>query len=210
MDLRSLIETHLDPVRLAKDLDEVGHWARVWSVSQWTRKDMAVLWEAARGMHLLSLDDLVPPEVPPLVEVIHDGKNSLSAFTRFQKRFCRPRRRGASESLFGYNHQPLSAVTGPGYYVAHPSAAAGEVDIDYTMLPSEKPNDWPAIVPNRVRLGRFVFDGMVDVLRGLSGHVSIGRARKKDAERGALGEWMDAWFVLVREDPRPGLLVSPS
>ncbi len=55
---------------------------------------------------------------------------------------------------------------------------------------------WPEIVPNSARLGRFVYYGMVDVMRGISTHVSIGRARKKSG-------WMDAWFVLVREDPQP-------
>jgi hypothetical protein len=33
-------------------------------------------------------------------------------------------------------------------------------------------------------------------MRGISSHVTIGRARKKQG-------WMDAWFVLVREDPQP-------
>ena len=59
---------------------------------------------------------------------------------------------------------------------------------------------WPEIVPNSVKLGRFVYAGMIDVMRGISSHVSIGRARKKHG-------WMDAWFVLVREDPQ---LPSPT
>jgi hypothetical protein len=89
-------------------------------------------------------------------------------------------------------------LTGPGYYVVHPSEDADEVVIDYTRLPGEKPGDWPAVVANRERLGRFVYEGIVDVMRGLSRHVSVGRARK-----GAAGRWMNAWFVLVREDARP-------
>jgi hypothetical protein len=97
--------------------------------------------------------------------------------------------------LLGYNFQSLSPITGPGYYVAHPSAEAGEVDIDYTMVPKERPSSWPDILPNSSRFGRFVYYGMVDVMRGISSHVSIGRAKKKDG-------WMDAWFVLVREDPQ--------
>jgi hypothetical protein len=32
-------------------------------------------------------------------------------------------------------------------------------------------------------------------MRGLSSHVTIGRAKRK-------GRWLDNWFVLVREDPR--------
>jgi hypothetical protein len=64
------------------------------------------------------------------------------------------------------------------------------------MLPKEKPDAWPPIIDNTAKLGRFVYFGMVDVMRGVSSHVSIGRAKKKVV-------WMDAWFVLVREDPKP-------
>jgi hypothetical protein len=192
MDLRSLIDTHLDLPRLGKDLDEVGHEARLWSIYQWTRHDMATVWEAAKGLHPLTLDDYVPPSAAPHVEVIHHGKNSLPAHNFFQKRFCKPKAT-TEPMLVGYNEQSWAAITGPGYFVARPSSEAGEVDIDYTMLPQEKPGSWPTIVPNSARLGRFVYAGMVDVMHGISSHVSIGRARKKHG-------WMDAWFVLVRED----------
>ena len=43
------------------------------------------------------------------------------------------------------------------------------------------------------RLGRFVYAGMIDIMRGVSTHVTIGRALKG-------GKFMDAWFVLCRED----------
>ena len=193
MDLTSLIETHLDLPRLSKDLSEIGHWARVWSVGQWTRANMTTLWEAAKHFRPVDLADFVPASVPPLVEVIHDGKNSLPAHTHFQKRFCRPSDPAESRTLFGYNHQSLSPFTGPGYFVVRPSADIGEVDIDYTIVPREKPGQWPPVLPNHARLGRFVYGGMVDVIRGISPHVSIGRAKKR-------GRWMDAWFVLVREE----------
>jgi hypothetical protein len=195
MQLLNLIETHLDVPRLAKDLDELGHRGRVWAVRQWTRANQATLYEAVKGFRPVSLDDYVPPGVPPLTQVITHGKNTLPAHTIFQKRFCKPSDPEAKDTLVGFNFQSLSPVTGPGYYVAHPSSEAGEVDIDYTMAPREKPQDWPEIVPNSARFGRFVYYGMVDVMRGISTHVSIGRARKAHG-------WMDAWFVLVREDPR--------
>jgi hypothetical protein len=214
MDLRNLIETHLDLPRLSKDLDELGPWARTWAVHQWTRADMATLWEAAKGFRPLTLADFVPESVPPLVEVIHEGKNSLPAQTHFQKRFCRPGYRegeggGAGQGrLIGYNRQSLTPLTGPGYYVAHPSANPGEVDIDYTMLPTQKPSHWPPIVASRARLGRFVYDGMIDVMRGLSSAVTIGRARNARAAHAAggasearLDAWLDTWFVLVRQEP---------
>jgi hypothetical protein len=193
MDVRNLIGKRPDMARLGKVLDEVGHEARVWSVHQWTPRDMALVWEAAKGVRPITLDDYVPPGTDPLVEVIHHGKNSLYAFKFFQKRFCRPKDPEAKDMLIGYNEQAWMGVVGPGYFVAHPASDAGEVDIDYTMLPKEKPGGWPGIEPNTTR-GWFVYKGMIDVMHGISSHVTIGRARRK---RG----WMDAWFVLVRQDP---------
>jgi hypothetical protein len=195
MQLQNLIEIHLDVPRLAKDLDELGHAGRVWAVRQWTRANMATLYEAVKGFRPVTLDDYVPAGIPPLVEVITHGKNTLPAHTIFQKRFARPADPEAKDYLVGFNFQTMSPFTGPGYYVAHASGEAGEVDIDYTMIPKEKPEPWPSIVPNSQRLGRFVYYGMVDVMRGISTHVSIGRAKKKHG-------WMDAWFTLVREDPQ--------
>jgi hypothetical protein len=196
MELKNLIETHLDLPRLTKDLDELGTSGRVWATRQWTKANMATLWEATKGYRPVTLDDFVPSSIGPLVEVIHHGKNSLPTATIFQKRFCRPKDPEAKEQLIGFNFQSLSALTGPGYYVSHPSTESGEVDIDYTMQPKEKPDAWPEIIPNSARFGRFVYYGTVDVMRGISTHVSIGRARRKDG-------WMDNWFILVREDPTP-------
>ncbi len=196
MELKNLIDVHMDLPRLSKDLDELGHGARVWATRQWSRGTQARLWEAAKGFRPVTLDDYVPANVPPLVEVRTWGKNTLPAHTHFQKRFCKPSD-PAKDRLIGFNFQSLSGFTGPGYYVAHPAQDAGEVDIDYTMVPKEKPDAWPPIQPNSARLGRFVYYGMIDVMHGISSHVSIGRARKKK------NEWMDAWFVLVREDPQP-------
>jgi len=199
MDLRNLIEPRLDFPRLSKVLDELGTPGRVWSVRQWTRAHQATLWEAAKGVRPLTLDDFVPPSLAPLSPVIHYGQNSLPMHTHFEKRFAKlPEGQGEAGGprLVGYNEQTLAAFTGPGYFVVHPSADEGEVDIDYTMVPPAKPDAWPPIVPNSVRLGPVVYAGMVDVMRGISSHVTIGRARKKHG-------WMDNWFVLVREDPQP-------
>jgi hypothetical protein len=193
MELKNLIETHLDLARLSKDLDELGHPGRLWSIHQWTRVDMTILWEATKGFRPVTPEDFVPPSVEPLVEVVHHGKNSLALFSHFEKRFCKPKNPEKSGELVGYNSQSTRALTGPGYFVVRPSTDTGEVEIDYTKVPTEKAEAWPPIVPNAQRLGRFVFEGMIDTMRGISSHVTIGRARK-----GA--EWKDAWFVLVRED----------
>jgi hypothetical protein len=82
-------------------------------------------------------------------------------------------------------------VVGPGYYVAY--ASDGEVMVDYTRLPSDKLPHWPPILSNQARLSRLVYAGMVDVLRSVSSHVSIGRAIRN-------GKVADNWFVLCRAD----------
>lgn len=193
MELKNLIEPHLDLPRLSKDLDELGHPGRVWAVHSWGKHIQSLLFEATKGFRKTTLEDFVPSSTPRLEQVIHDGRNTLPLHNNFQKRFCLPTDDAQKDVLWGYNHQSLSGVTGPGYFVTHPGEADGEVDIDYTMLPKEKPEGWPDIIPNSARLGRFVYYGMIDVMHGISSHVSIGRAKKK-------GKFMDAWFVLVRED----------
>jgi hypothetical protein len=196
MELKNLIEPRLDLPKLSRYLDELGHPARLWATRHWDRATQAKLYEAVKGFRPVTLDDYVPADVAPLTEVRTWGTNTLPAHNHFQKRFCRPSDPDAKDRLLGFNFQGLSGLTGPGYYVAHPSAEGGEVDVDYTQIPTEKPTSWPEIVPNSAKLGRFVYDGMIDVMRGISTHVSIGRAKKK-------GAFIDAWFVLVREDPSP-------
>jgi hypothetical protein len=124
----------------------------------------------------------------------HFGKNTLPAFTHFEKRFCRPRgqdpRRPAA--LFGFNFQALSWLTGPGYYVAHADPALPEVLIDYRELPPAAPAGWPPLRRNEVGAARFVYGFMVDRLRRVSEHVTIGSAARHGRDLGS-------WFLLTRE-----------
>ena len=167
---------------------------------------MAKLYEAIKGYQPLTLDYFVPPELPPLTEVIHHGKNSLPAFTHFQKRFCKPEGDEAGK-LWGYNHNGafITWFAGAGYYVAH-DWEPGEIVVDYTLIPPGKPPAWPdAVAKNERGIGpRAVYGNMVDIMRGLSKNVSVGRARRcKEAGKPESSEWMDAWFVLCREDRAP-------
>lgn len=194
MDLSSLIFPKVDLAGIAHALDGVGHEGRLQTVVELGKREMVALYEAASDNPPTTLEDFVPSSTAPMTEVIHHGKNSLPAFSRFQKRFCRPEESGPSEQLWGYNHNTawLQTLTGPGYFVAHPWKDGGIV-IDYTMLPPKHPESWPEIIPNSARLSRFIYNGTMDVMRRLSEHVTIGRAQRGE-------NLMDAWFILVRED----------
>ena len=183
----------------AVDLDGLGGYldaladpARIRAARELDAKEQARLFEAAKGRRPLTLADFVPSDLPPLRQVIHHGRNTLPTFKMFQKRFCRPEKDKGDE-LWGYNEQAMRWATGPGYFIAR-AAPDGEVVIDYHDVPQgTPPATWPKILPNSARLSRFVYYQTRDYMRGVSKHVSIGRASRNDAP-------MDNWFVLCRED----------
>lgn len=171
-------------------LDESPAPARLEQVLSLGKKAQAQLYEAAKGARKLLLSQLVPPETPELGEVVHQGKNTLGLFTRFAKVFCRPKR--DARELWGYNRAGglIETGVGPGYFVVY-EGPGDEVLIDYTRLPQGKPEHWPEIQSNKARLSRFVYADMIDALRAVSNHVTVGRAIRN-------GKVMDNWFVLCR------------
>ena len=182
-DMRA-IESHLDALEPS---------ARLREARSLRRTHLARLFEAAEGHRPISLDDIVAPSRPPMQEVVHGGKNSLPAFNHFAKVFVRPE---ATElELWGYNRTGgfVETVVGPGYFVAHPHDVEGEVLVDYLKTPPHGLDHWPDIIPNSARLSKVVYAGTQDILRGVSKHVTIGRATKA-------GKPMSAWFVLCRQD----------
>lgn len=194
MDVTILLEPKIDLERLAEVLDGLGHEGRVHATRTWTRKQKKALFEAAKGFKPIDLDFLVPSSVGNLVEVIHEGHNTLPLFSHFQKRFVRldP---GEDFPVGGYNHQSMQAFTGPGYFGVTKGEGEheGELVIDYAKIPKNKPESWPEIRKNDGLIGGIVNGGMVDYLRALSTHVSIGVAYKNGKHRGQ-------WFALVRKD----------
>ena len=181
-----------DAAKIAAFLDGLDHGGRMTAITalQGT-KEQAKLYDINAGAPAVTMAELVPVETPPLREVIWHGKNSLPVFTHFQKRFCRPKGERGAQELWGYNHQTMAWVTGPGYFVCHqdgPIPAA----IDYRLVPPEAPPGWPDVKRNDQGLSRFVYANMVDYLRRVSKHVLIGRAHKG-------GKEMPNWFLLCRE-----------
>jgi hypothetical protein len=178
------------PDKIAEFLNGLDHRARLAACRSLKPKHLKRLYEAVQGFHPITIDDVVPPDKGARNPVRHYGKNSLPAFTIFEKRFLRPDK-GAKE-LWGYNHQALAPVTGPGYFVAYDAPDRGEVDIDYTRTPHERPEGWPEVLPNEQGLSNLVYAHMIDKLRGVTDQVTIGRAWKK-------GKVQPAWFILCRE-----------
>ena len=86
-----LAESPVKPHDIAVFLDGISHAERVEACRSLGRSEQRRLYEAVDGFRPLELADLVPPEVGDLEPVRHFGKNTLPAFTHFEKRFCRPR-----------------------------------------------------------------------------------------------------------------------
>lgn len=196
MDVTTLLEPKIDLKRLSEVLDGLGHEGRVHTIRSWTKDQQKALFEAAKGFRPLDLDFLVPNGLGALEPVIHDGQNTLPVFNHFQKRFIRVE--GEAFPVAGYNHQSMQAFTGPGYFGVDVGDGEheGELVIDYTKIPKNKPMSWPTIQDNNGLISGIVNGGMVDYLRGLSTHVSIGVAYKNGKHRGQ-------WFALVRQDRKP-------
>lgn len=157
-------------------------------------KLQGTLWRAAAGAPRVTVSEMVPPDYPRLRPLIFHGKNSLPAFTDFQKICFRPEQRDAGDVAWGYNETRIRNVIGPGYYVLHDTAegALGGAAFDYTQLPDSKLPAWPEIRSNHAGLSRFVYDNMVDFMRRVASDVFIG-----SAVRG--GREMNSYFVVVRE-----------
>ncbi|MFZ1866714.1 MAG: hypothetical protein WAU39_21010 [Polyangiales bacterium] len=192
--LRDMLTDRPDMHGIEAHLDSIDADRRVREIRTLGRSHQARLFTAAKGHRPISLDDLVPEDRAPMQEVVHLGKNSLPAFNHFAKVLVRPELTTQTE-LWGYNKAGafIETVVGPGYFVAYPYEVPGEVLVDYLRLPSDRPPHWPVILPNSARLSRFVYGGTQDILRGVSRHVTIGRATKG-------GKPMSAWFVLCRQD----------
>ena len=158
----------VDLPALAAYLDGLDRARRIAEARDLGGAEQARLFEAAAGYRRVTLDDFVPRGFPPLQPIVHYGRNSLPVFKIFEKRFCLPD--ASASELWGYN----------------------ELVIDYCEVPPRKPAEWPPILPNSARLSRFIYYRTRDFMRGVSQHVSIGRATRE-------GKPMDNWFVLCRE-----------
>jgi hypothetical protein len=193
MDLTTFLEPKIDLPRIAELLDGLGHEGRVHTIHTWGRRQQSALFEAAKGFRPIDLSHLVPSGV--LVPFEHQGFNTVGAFSDFSKVFANVGT-DAEPVIVGYNEGMWRAFSGPGYFSAANGEGEhqGEIVLDYRRIPTRKVDAWPPIRPNDGLIGSIAFGGMVDYLRGISTHVSIGTATKDGKSR-------NMWFALVRRDP---------
>lgn len=181
--------TRTSPQRVAEFLDALDPSERPVATGGLRRPALVRLWELAQNQRELQPEHFVPRDQNSNVSVRHHGRNSLPLFVHFEKRFFR----GVDGVIYGANFQAFSVLTGPGYFALSEHADRGELRIDYSTLPPEVPAGWPAVRSNEKGLGRLTYGFLSDHMRGVSEHVSIGRAYRR-------GEDIGAWFILCRED----------
>ncbi len=173
--------------RLAAHLDSLDAAGRVREIRALSGKQQKRLWHVCQGAPAFTLDDLVPSSLGEGKEVIYAGKNSLGAFSQFEKRFQRQ-----AGAVVGYNFQSMSWLTGPGYFTCVMSTTnPNELVFDYTTVPQLAPAGWPAIKPNTSGFSRFVYKNLNDYNRRVSRDVIIGSATRA-------GKDIDSYYVLAR------------
>ena len=154
----------------------------------------SALWKAVAPAPRVNTDEIVPPDYPVLRPAIFHGKNSLPAFTEFQKICFRPDGPTTASVAWGYNETSIRSLIGAGYYVLHdtPDAPLGGAAFDYTQLPVKGLPSWPEVRTNEAGLSRFIYANMLDYMRRVASEVFIG-----SAVRG--GREMNSYLIVVRE-----------
>jgi len=185
-----LTRDSIDIEAVTAHLDALEHARRLQEVRATPGSSQAALFEAVRGFRKLSMTDFVPEGTPHKQFVRHFGKNSLPVFSHFEKRFARPG--PDSPVLWGFNHGPVMGLIGPGHFVMRDGPDEGELHVDYYSVPDEQLDGAPGLQSNTAGISRFVYGWMIDVLRGVSEHVSVGRAVKH-------GKDTANYFLLTRE-----------
>lgn len=181
--LSSLISSRASYQEISSYLDGLSAAARVEEVLSITGSDVGRLYAAVVDAPTVTLEEFVPPSTQGTL--IYEGRNSLVAFSRFQKRFLRLE----SGVIVGYNHQSMSFVTGPGYFVVKAANGEGEhgkeLFFDYTVPPPETPAGWPAFKANDRGLSKLVYSDMIDFVRRVAKGVVVGKAYRKGVDQNA-------------------------
>ena len=181
--LSALLASGASSREIAAHLDGLSASARLEEVLAITGSAVGRLYAAVADAPTVTPEEFVPTSTKGTL--IYEGRNSLAAFSRFQKRFLRLE----SGVIVGYNHQAMSFVTGPGYFVVKAANGEGEhgkeMFFDYTVAPPEEPAGWPAFKPNDRGLSKLVYSDMVDFVRRVAQGVVVGKAYRKGVDQNA-------------------------
>ncbi len=121
--------------------------------------------------------------------VIHEGMNSMLLFRAFQKRMVLQ-----DGEVSGYNERFWKWLVGAGSFSLRPSPEVeGELHVDYVTLPRQGHPEFPPVKDNAAGLSVLAYGNMIDVLRRVSEHVTVGKAYLKGKPRGQ-------FFVLCRRE----------
>ena len=177
--------TQVDDIgALATALDEADHDTRLAWIRSLGKREQVALYAMAEGRAV----DVTYFHDGDGQVVRHYGRNSLPAFTSFEKRMVLH-----GDRVQGYNEGAARPLVGPGHFLVRESEdTPGEVWVDYYWSCDEAPDAFPAPAPNDRGISTLVYGHMVDVMRGVSQHVTIGRAVKK-------GKLTSNYFVLCRD-----------
>ncbi len=165
-----------DILTLSTALDAATQEQRIAWLQRLPARQVAVLYDLAEGQQL-TVEAMHSAEGDV---VIHQGMNSMALFRGFQKRMVLH-----EGQLKGYNHQPWAWLVGDGTFIVRPSPdVEGELWFDYTLLPDSGFPEFPPPKDNTAGLSRFVYGNMIDVVRRVSAHITIGKAYIGDKPRG--------------------------
>jgi hypothetical protein len=202
--LRELLASKASIQDIGTYLDGLDHARREAESLTLSRREQADLFERAGEGPPIQLSHFVPESLAPNVAVRHPGRNTVPVphhFQLFAKVFARSEE--DPRLCHGYNDSNAWFIT-PGYFVAYETRGnrewekRGGVVVDYLRVPGGKvPSGWPRVVANDVGLQKLVYFRTRDFMRGVSRHMSIGRASKQ-SERG--DEELDFWFTLCRRE----------
>ena len=126
-------------VPLTAALDASTHLDRMAWMKKLGHREMRAMWHLAEASQMKG-EDLILGEGKVL---IHEGKNSMWLFNRFQKRFAK-----VGDKVVGYNHNGafVSWFSGPGHFTCSESTEKqGEIIIDYREIPKEQHPDFPPL-----------------------------------------------------------------
>ena len=181
--LSALLREGATSREMADHLDGLSPAARLDEVLAITGSAVGKLYAAVADAPTVTPEEFLPSSTKGTL--IYEGRNSLAAFSRFQKRFLRLE----SGIIVGYNHQSMSFITGPGYFVVKAANGEGahgkELFFDYTVPPPETPAGWPAFKPNDRGLSKLVYSDMLDYVRRVAHGVVVGKAYRKGIDQNA-------------------------